>query len=119
MKKTQSSENRLTHRETPDKHAYVNRNCCELHWYTMTDEGYSGKAIEKLAMYEDAEEAGKLVQLPKGITLDEITAIMQQRTISGKNKVGLDEYTLDYASQFLHDAGFTEASKALDCKFDL
>lgn len=75
--------------------------------------------FDRLQKYEIAEEAGKLVQLPKGITLDEITAIMQQRTRSGKNKGGLDEYTLDYASQFLHDAGFTEASKALDCEFDL
>lgn len=31
----------------------------------------------------------------------------------------LDEYTLDYVSQFLHSAGFKEASKAIDCKFDL
>ena len=32
---------------------------------------------------------------------------------------GLDVYTLDSVSQFLNNAGFTEASKAIDCKFDL
>ena len=32
---------------------------------------------------------------------------------------GLDEYTLDSVSQFLNNAGFTEASKAIDCQFDL
>ena len=44
---------RLTHRETPENKAYVDRGLVELHWYSMTDEGYRGPAIDRLAAYED------------------------------------------------------------------
>lgn len=37
----------------------------------------------------------------------------------GAERPCLDEYTIDFVSQFLHSAGFKEASKAIDCKFDL
>lgn len=44
---------RLTHRETPENKAYVDRGLVELHWYSMENEGYRGEAIDRLAAYED------------------------------------------------------------------
>lgn len=68
---------RMTHRETPENTAYVDRGLVNLSWYSMTDEGYRGPAIERLAAYEDtemepervaelaqAERDGRLVVLP-------------------------------------------------------
>lgn len=44
---------RLTHYETPEKHAYVDRRLVSLGWYSMTDGGFRGPAIDRLAAYED------------------------------------------------------------------
>lgn len=51
------SMERFTHRETPDKHAYVEKgkSLITTGWYSMTNEGYRGPAIERLAAYEDTE----------------------------------------------------------------
>ena len=68
---------RLTHYETPEKHAYVDRGLVSLGWYSMTDEGFRGPAIDRLAAYEDAmpleraqelaqaDQDGRLVVLPE------------------------------------------------------
>lgn len=44
---------RLTHYETPEKHAYVDRRLVSLGWYSMANEGFRGPAIDRLAAYED------------------------------------------------------------------
>lgn len=46
---------RFTHRQTPDKHAYVDigKSLITTAWYSMTDEGCRGPAIDRLADYED------------------------------------------------------------------
>lgn len=53
---------RLTHRETPENKAYVNRGLVELHWYSMEDEGYRGEAIDRLAAYEDTKRTPEEVK---------------------------------------------------------
>ena len=58
---------RLTHRETPENKAYVDRGLVELHWYSMENEGYRGEAIDRLAAYEDT-----------GLAPEEIKEILEE-----------------------------------------
>ena len=55
---------KLTERKTENKTAFVSMDYCDLKFYDMTNRGYAGRAIDKLAYYEELEESGLLFVIP-------------------------------------------------------